>query len=95
MLFRSVTLWFRKNGVDVAASASIEQVNSKHGSSPGARILAFNVFLDVVNNDYISLAWTSDSGNTVVAAYPAGTSPVHPVSPALILTAQFVSAPLS
>ena len=91
----NVTLWFRKNGVDVAASASIEQVNSKHGSSPGARILAFNVFLDVVNNDYISLAWTSDSGNTVVATYPAGTSPVHPVSPALILTAQFVSAPLS
>lgn len=91
----NVTMWFRKNGVDVPASASIEQVNSKHGSSPGARILAFNVFLDVVNNDYISLAWTSNTGNTVVATYPAGTSPVHPVSPAIILTAQFVSAPLS
>ena len=91
----NVTMWFRKNGVDVAASASIEEVNAKHGSSPGARILAFNVFLDVVNGDYISLAWTSDSGNSVVATYPAGTSPVHPVSPALILTAQFVSAPLS
>jgi hypothetical protein len=91
----NVTMWFRKNGVDIPASASIEQVNSKHGSAPGARILAFNLFVDVVNGDYIQLAWASDSGNTAVATYPAGTSPVHPVSPALILTAQFVSAPLS
>ena len=89
----NVTLWFRKNGVDIPASASIEQVNSKHGTSPGARILALNIFIDVVANDYISLAWASDTGNTVVATFPAGTSPVHPVSPALILTAQFVSAP--
>ena len=89
----NVTLWFRKNGVDIPASASIEQVNSKHGTSPGARILALNIFIDVVADDYISLAWASDTGNTVVATFPAGTSPVHPVSPALILTAQFVSAP--
>lgn len=88
----NVTLWFRKNGVDIAASASIEQVNSKHGSSPGATILALNLFVDVAANDYLQLAWTSDTGNTVVATAPAGTSPVHPTSPALIFTAQFVSA---
>lgn len=88
----NVTLWFRKNGVDIAASASIEQVNSKHGSSPGATILALNLFVDVAANDYLQLAWTSDTGNTVVATAPAGASPVHPSSPALIFTAQFVSA---
>lgn len=88
----NVTLWFRKNGTDIPASASIEQVNSKHGSSAGATILALNIFIDVAANDYIQLAWTSDTGNTVVATAPAGTSPVHPSSPALIFTAQFVSA---
>lgn len=88
----NVTLWFRKNGTDIAASASIEQVNSKHGSSPGATILALNFFVDVAANDYVQLAWASDTGNSVIATYPAGTSPVHPVSPALIFTTQFVSA---
>lgn len=89
----NVTLWFRKNGVDIPASASVEQVNSKHGTSPGATILSLNFFVDVVANDYITVAWTSNTGDSVVATYPAGTSPVHPVSPALILTATFVSAP--
>lgn len=88
----NVTVWFRKNGTDIAASASIEQVNSKHGSSPGATILALNFYVDIAANDYLQLAWSSNTGNTVIATYPAGTSPVHPVSPALIFTAQFVSA---
>ena len=88
----NVTLWFRQNGIDIPASASIEEVNSKHGTSPGARILALNIYVSVAAGDTISLAWTSDTGNSVIATYPPGTAPVHPSSPALILTAQFVSA---
>ena len=88
----NVTIWLRKNGVDVPVSAGVEQVNSKHGSAPGATIASWNYFLDLAATDYVQLMWTSDSGNTVVATYPAGTSPVHPVSPALIFTAAFVSA---
>lgn len=88
----NVTLWFRKNGTDIPASASIEQVNSKHGSGPGATIMALNFYIDIAAGDYVQLAWTSNTGNTVVATYPMGTSPVHPVSPALIFTASFVSA---
>lgn len=88
----NVTIWLRKNGTDVPVSAGVEQVNSKHGTSPGARIAAWNYLLDVQAGDYVQLVWTTDTGNTVVASYPAGTSPVHPVSPAMIFTATFVSA---
>ena len=88
-----VTIWLRKNGVDVAASAGVEQVNSKHGTSPGARITAWNYLIDMLPGDYVTMAWTSDTGNSVVATYPAGTSPVHPTSPGVIFTATFVSAP--
>lgn len=91
----NVTFWLSKNGSDVAYTAGIEQVNSKHGSLPGARIAAWNYLIDMVPGDYITLKWSSDTGNTVVATYPAGTSPVHPVSPALIFTATFVSAPIA
>jgi hypothetical protein len=83
----NVTVWLRLNGVDVAQSASIEQVNSKHGTSPGARILALNLFQQVTAGQYIELAWASNTGNTVIASFPSGVSPVHPVSPAVILTA--------
>ena len=89
----NVTIWLRQNGVDVPVSAGIEQVNSKHGTSPGARIASWNYLLEVAANDYVQLVWSSDTGNSVIATYPAGTSPVHPVSPALIFTATFVSAP--
>lgn len=89
----NVTVWFRLNGSDIANTASVEQVNSKHGGNPGAVIMTVNIYQQVAANDYIQLAWASDTGNTVIGTYPAGTSPVHPVSPAVIFTASFVSAP--
>ena len=89
----NVTMWFSKNGTDVPNSASIEQVNSKHGTSPGATIMTVNIYEQFDVGDTVTLNWASDTGNTVVASYPAGTSPVHPVSPAIIFTATFISAP--
>lgn len=88
----NVTVWFKKNNIDIPATASVQQVNSKHGSSPGAAILSLNFIEQFAADDYIELYWTSDSGNTVLATYPPGTSPVHPASPAVILTITFVSA---
>lgn len=87
----NVTVWLRLDGVDVDQSASIQQVNQKHGSSPGAAILALNLFQQVTAGQYIELYWASNTGNTVLASFPAGTSPTHPVSPAVILTATQVA----
>jgi hypothetical protein len=89
----NVTMWFRLNGTDIPFTSSIQTVPAIHGGVPGATILTFNIFQRVNANDYMQVAWTTDSGNSVVATYPAGITPVHPVSPAVILTAQFVSRP--
>ena len=88
----NVTLWFKKNGTDIPYSAGIAQVNSKHGSSPGARIITWNLIIDMSVTDYVELYFASDTGNTVCSTYPAGVAPVHPVSPSVIMTATFVSA---
>ena len=88
----NVTLWFKKNGTDIPFSAGIVQVNSKHGSNPGAQIIKWNLILDMNVADYIELFFTYDTCNTVCATYPEGTAPVHPISPSVILTATFVSA---
>jgi hypothetical protein len=88
----NVTFWWRQNGTDIAYSAGIQAVPSKHGSSAGASIVSWNIVLPLNAGDYVQLLFASESGNTVTATYPAGTSPVHPVSPSVILTATFVSA---
>jgi hypothetical protein len=88
----NVTFWWRQNGADIAYSAGVQAVPSKHGSSAGAAIVSWNLVIPVQANDYVQLLFASESGNTVCATYPAGTLPVHPVSPSVILTATFVSA---
>ena len=89
----NVTIWLKKNGVDVPASAGIQQVNAQHGGKPGSIIAAWNYVDEYETDDYIEFYWSSDTGNTVLATYPPGTAPVHPESPSLILTVTFVSAP--
>jgi hypothetical protein len=87
----NVTVWFRKNGTDVSASSGIITVPGKHGSVAGAVISAWNLFLQISANDYVEMYWATDSGNSVLQTFPAGTSPVHPVSPAIIFTANQIA----
>ena len=87
----NVTMWFRRNGVDVPYSAGIVSIIAKHAGKPGTIITSWNIILDMEAGHYLEMMMASDSGNTVVATYPAGTSPVHPVSPSIILTATYVS----
>ena len=88
----NVSMWFRQNGVDIPFSAGVVQVNGKHGSSPGSGIDGWNLIINMNVNDYIEVYFSSLTGETVVATFPAGTAPVTPISPSLILTATFVSA---
>lgn len=87
-----VTFWFKQDGNDIAFSAGVIQMQKQTGSGPGAAIASWNIFVDITAaNQYVELYYASKTGNTVVATYPAGTAPVTPVSPSVILTATFVS----
>jgi hypothetical protein len=88
----NVTIWFRQNGVDIPYSAGVATVPAIHGGSPGASIISWNLIQPVNAGDYIQILFASDTGNTVATTYAGGTSPVHPISPSIILTATFVSA---
>jgi len=88
----NVTVWFKQNGVDVANSAGIATVPSRHAGGPGTAIISWNLVLPFNAGDYIQLMVASNTGNTVCATYPPGVAPVHPVSPSIILTSTFVSA---
>lgn len=88
----NVVLWFKQNGNDVDNSAGVVTVPATHGGEPGAAIVSWNLILPVNANDNIQLYMASDTGNSLAATYPPGTAPVHPASPAVILTATFASA---
>lgn len=88
----NVTLWFRQNGNNVPNSAGVVTVPATHGGEPGAAISSWNVVLPIEAGDNIQLMFSSSTGKTLAVTYPPGNTPPYPVSPAVILTATFVSA---
>lgn len=92
----NVSFWFRINGVDVPYSAGVQQILPKHGSFPGAAIVSWNILLPMTAGDYFQLYYASITGDTILCTRAPGTitvaPPVTPISPAVILTAVFVSA---
>ena len=89
----NLTIWLVQNGSAVVASAGIVTVSQqKNANTAGATIASWNYLFQTVSaNETISFNFSSDSGNTMIATYPAGTSPVHPISPGVILTVNQVA----
>jgi hypothetical protein len=88
----NITMWFRQNGVDIPYSAGLGTIPARiSASKPATAIISWNLIVAVNAGDNIQLYFASDSGNTLAATYPPGTSPTHPISPSIILTATFVS----
>jgi hypothetical protein len=88
----NVTFWFRKNTADIAQTAGVVTVPTGPGANLGAALTAWNIVVPLNAGDKIQLMMSSISGDTVIGTYPPGTAPVTPASPAVILTATFVSA---
>ena len=72
-------------------SAGLVGVPNKHGAINGHIIVGWNYILSAAANDYFELYWTTDSGASSIDTYPASAvAPIHPASPAVILTVQQV-----
>ena len=80
------TFWFRKNGTDVPASSSVLTVPNSHGGTNGRIIFYVDIVFRLEPSDYIQLMWSATSTDVKLETIPAGTSPVCPVSPSVIVT---------
>jgi hypothetical protein len=78
--------WFRKNGTDVPYSASTVTVPTKHGGIKGHLIFYVDLAMHFDAGEYMEIVWHATSTDVSVETLPAGTSPVYPVSPSLIVT---------
>jgi hypothetical protein len=79
-----VTIWIRKNGVDVAGSAGFVAVVAKHGGVNGHALPSWNYLLNVVAGEYYELVWSATSTSVSMKYYPGGSPP--PASASAIFT---------
>jgi hypothetical protein len=87
-----VSIWYKKNGVNILDSAGTVGVPAKHGSNNGLAVISWNQIFQLAANDYIEVWWHSDKTNVQVITFPATTSPDAPLSPGLVFTMTYVSS---
>lgn len=87
-----ISIWFRKNGTDIADSNTMTHVTSKHGSTNGHVVASWNFFVQLSASDYVELMWSTDSTTTYIEATGTQTSPTRPATPSLIVTMDRVHA---
>jgi len=85
---QDVTIWLRKNGVDVDGSAGFVAVVSSHGGGTGHVITSWNYILDAVGGDYYELYWSATSLDVTIEFYPAGSPPPATASAIFTVTQQ-------
>lgn len=77
-----ITIWLRKNGTDVSASASEYDIKGNDFYTIG-----WNFVLPLVANDYVQVMWASSDTSMTLAYQAAQTSPYsHPAIPSVIIT---------
>lgn len=87
----NVSVWFRKNGVDLPASNSDFSIPNSHGGVDGRLIAALNYFIALQKNDYIEIMWSTDSTAVSIINIASRSSPTRPSTPSVIATMQYVS----
>jgi hypothetical protein len=80
------TIWFRKNGTDIANTASKVSIPNSHGGTPGNLIFYVDLPGKYATGDYVQLYWSATSTQVSLTTIAAGTSPVTPVSPSVLVT---------
>jgi hypothetical protein len=83
-----VTIWLRKNGVDVVGSAGFVAVVSKHGGINGHVLPSWNYLLNVVAGEYYELVWSATSTQVTMPFIAAGSPPPSTASAIFTVTQQ-------
>jgi hypothetical protein len=78
----TITGWLRKNGVDVADSAT----DLKLKGNGDRDLYAINYFVSVSAGDYVEFCWSSNDVDTEILYIAPRTSPTRPAVPSVITT---------
>jgi hypothetical protein len=83
---RSLSVWLKKNNADVVGSTrnTLVQVGQANG--------AWNYYIQLAENDYVELYWSTNNALVTLQTYAAQTTPTRPTTASVIATLSFVSA---
>jgi hypothetical protein len=80
--------WLRLNGTDYPdSSTEIDLQARKSAGVPNRQVVTVNYVAEADAADYVQVFWSGSSTNLTVESLPAGTSPMSPNVPSIILTA--------
>lgn len=88
-------VWAKDTGVNFSSSNTRFDVPPRKSSTLWSHVVPAVTGIFTVNdpaNDYLQLAWWSDSLDVYLEHYATGTSPDRPAIPSVILTINFLSA---
>ena len=88
---QDTSVWFRKNGTNIANTNSQFSVPNSHGGVDGALIAALNIYVNLLKDDYVEIMWSTTSTDVSIQAIPAQTSPTRPATPSVIATMHYLS----
>lgn len=88
---QDVSVWFRKNGSNVANSNSEFSVPNSHGGTAGRLIAALNYYIDLAKDQYVELMWSATSTNVTLDYIATQSNPTRPATPSVIATMCYVS----
>ena len=86
-----VSVWFRKNGTNIANSNSEFSVPNRHGSKDGALIAALNIYVDLQKDQYVEIMWSVSNTAVSLDYLAAQSTPTRPATPSVIATMHYVS----
>lgn len=82
-----ISVWFRKNGVDIPGSTGVVNVPSKHGSDNGHALPSWNFVTTVAAGDYFQFYWSSPLVTVAITTFPVSGSPTRPTTASVVVTA--------
>ena len=90
---QEVSVWFRKNGSDVAGSNSEFGMAARKSSGVASRgIASLNFFIALQKDDYVQLLWRPSDVGVSIEHFDAQTTPTRPVTPSVIATMSYLSS---
>jgi hypothetical protein len=90
---QTVSIWFSKNGTNVANSNSEFGIKPRKSSGAASQaIAALNFFIALEKDDYVELVWRPTDVDVSIEHFAAQSNPTRPVTPSIIATLSYLSS---
>jgi hypothetical protein len=90
---QTVSIWFSKNGTNVANSNSEFGIKPRKSSGAASQSIAsLNFFIALQKDDYVELVWRPTDIGVSIEHFGTQSSPTRPATPSIIATVSYLSS---